>query len=314
MSTWKALAIAAAIVTSSCTGADRSTAPTFPDPPPETTTNVPTTIITPTIAPSGPTDQERALGQYLASLYEINAEILSDQAMPYVSTDLQYEVATMDAAVTAIAALEPPPRARELHDMSVDTFSQFADGWRELATIVGTQDPEELGPYADQVIADILDVAGLMIDVQIEQDNLTSSLLGTVPNDPQGLFIVEMLAVQAESIPATQSLVALLSGGSPDRQFGLEELSAALATLRSTVSSWESLDAPAQFEDLRRRSSSVLGRFVDLFSDIVALRGVDNDDPASSLAVELETLSLKLQLLNAERSRAVAGVLRSLFA
>jgi len=267
-------------------------------------------------APPGPTQDVRALAGYLASLYEIDADLAEDQAGPLVSDDMQYEIAMLDNAVARITELDPPPLAAQLQQDSIDVLVRFADVFRTFAEIGATATEANAEELLDAVMGDISAVASDMLDARSERDRMAVVVLAVQGDDPDAWFIVQMLTIQAEATPAIENVVAIVTEMFSDPDIEIEDLAVAIGEFAPIVDAWQKVEAPPRFESLRRRSEEVLSAVLGLVADLLdgAQQGEGSTDEAESmaLAIELSNLSLKTQLLEIERARAVAAILREL--
>jgi len=267
-------------------------------------------------APPGPTQDVRALAGYLASLYEIDADLAEDQAGPLVSDDMQYEIATLENAVARITELDPSPLAAQLQQDSIDVLVRFADVFRTFAEIGATATEANAEELLDAVMGDISAVASDMLDARSERDRMAGGVLAVQGDDPDAWFIVQMLTIQAEATPAIENVVAIVTEMFSDPDIEIEDLAVAIGEFAPIVDAWQKVEAPPRFESLRRRSEEVLSAVLGLVADLLdgAQQGEGSTDEAESmaLAIELSNLSLKTQLLEIERARAVAAILREL--
>jgi len=308
-----AAATAVLLVMGSCTAAGTTVTSTTAV---ASTTSSTTSSSTTSQAPPGPAQDDLALAGYLGSLYEIDADLSEELAGPYVSDDMQYEIATLENAAARIAELDPPPLVLQLHQDSIDVLVRFADVFRLFAEIEATATEANAEELLSAAMGDVTAVAGDMLDARSERDRMAVVVLTAEADDPNAWFIVQMLTIQAKATPVTENVVAVVGEIFSNPDIEIEDLAVAIGEFAPIVDAWREVEAPPRFESLRRRSEEVLSAVLGLVAELLdgAQTGDGSTDEADSMAmaIELSTLSLKMQLLEIERARAVGAVLREL--
>ncbi len=310
-------AAAALLVLSACSAADTSvtttttiSTATLPTPSPTPSSSTTTQV------PAGPTQDDIALALYLAPLYEIDADLVEDLAGPILSDDMQYEIITLEDAAARIGELAPPPSAQQLHQASVDVLIRFADVFRSFAEIGATATEATVDELLGVVMDEVSAIANETLDVQAERNRLATTVLAPQADDPDVWFVIQMMTVQAEATPATENAVTLVAQMFTNPDIEIKDLAVAMANFAPIVDAWQDIETPPRFESLRRRSEEVLSTVLTLVAELFDIaqtgEGFTDEEAATVMAVELTTLSLKTQMLEAERARAVAAVLREL--
>ena len=179
----------------------------------------------------------------------------------------------------------------------------------DFANISERGDSAEIQRTAEAFLETFEELGQTITDLDAEQARLTASVLEARPGDAEAVYWVQVLDIQKEIQPALEDVFAALGNIVSDPERGLELMAEAVARVGEANDRWADIDAPSTLEDLHRRQVESIAEFARVFNGFVdSVRRAET--PSMATLIEMQSLAAETQTLNAERSRAIADLLR----
>ncbi len=319
------LSVVVVLIAGACGGAANDPVPPEPTGPttttPAATSTLAVTSITEVEPPASSTTSSTtvaptssALTEFLITTYDMLADRLEDQANPDLAGDPGLRLARLEQFHEEWLALSPPPEARAMFLESITAWSLLLSGYQ--GWVANTEDAGDDETFLRLSLNEFQRVlnnfARDLALVQVEQSELTISVLRERVDDSAAIYTVQALTLEIASTDATNRILAAMGAVNSlaDQDAVRVELADAVEDFAAFADSWRALDVPPHLADLNRRTVTGIDLTASLYREMLATMDTDPD----ALEIVLGFLQVEgraSQRLAIDRLRSVADVLRS---